>query len=123
MHAGPRDLERRQQEVAEDLLLARDLELRRRQPAAARRRQDHVHGQPPAALAHEVALGGAHHLGRAAARLVGVEEDLEAALVDAHRIAHRLELGLALDGARVVELDVEVHELETARGPSGRARS
>ena len=71
----------------------------------------------------EVALGGAHHLGRAPARRVGVEEDLEAALVDAHGIAHRLELGLALDGARVVELDVEVHEVEAARGPSGRARS
>ena len=71
----------------------------------------------------EVVLGGGHHLGRAAARLVGLEEDLEAALVDAHRVAHRLELGLALDGAREVELDVERHEVEARRGPSSRARS
>ena len=66
----------------------------------------------------EIALGRAHHLGGAAAGLVGVEEDLEAALVDAHRVAHRLELRLALDGAREVELHLEVHEFEPARGPS-----
>ena len=34
------------------------------------------------------------------------------ALVDAHRVAHRDQLGVALDGAREVELDVERDEIE-----------
>ena len=38
--------------------------------------------------------------------------DLEAALVDPHRVAHGLELGLALDGAGEIELDVERDEIE-----------
>ena len=74
--------------------------------------EHHVHRQPPAALGDEPLLGRGHHLGGAAARLVGLEEDLEAALVDADGVAHRLELGLALHGAREVELDVEGNELE-----------
>ena len=38
--------------------------------------------------------------------------DLEATLVDPHRVAHRHELGLALDGPREIELDVEWDEIE-----------
>ncbi len=79
-------------------------------------RQHHVHQVPAAALRDEVALGCRHHLGGRLARRVVLEEDLEAALVDAHRVAHRLELGRALDGARVVELDVEVDEVEALEG-------
>ena len=43
---------------------------------------------------------------------VALDEDLEPALVDANRVAHRLELGLALHRPGEVELDVEGHELE-----------
>ena len=115
VHAGPCDLERRQHEVAEDLLLARDPELRVGQARSPRRGQHHVHRQPAAALANEILLGGRHHLGRGLSGRVALGPDLEAARVDAHRIPHRIQLRLALDRAGEVELDVERHELE-ARG-------
>ena len=114
--AGPGDLERRQHEVGQDLADARDLELGQGEPVAALGRQHHVHQVASAALLDEVALGGRHHLGGGLARRVVLEEDLEPALVDAHRLAHGLELGIALGRARVVELDVEVDEVEALEG-------
>ena len=114
MHPGPRDLERREHERAEHLLAPRDLELRPRERVGAG--EHHVHGQAPAALGDEPLLRRRHHLGRRLPRRVGVEEDLEAALVDPHRVAHGLELRLALHRAGEVELDVERDELEAVEG-------
>ena len=57
-----------------------------------------------------------HHLRGRLPRLVGSEERLEAVLVDPDAFAHRLELGLALDRAREVELGVEGDELEALEG-------
>ena len=74
--------------------------------------QHHVHRQPAAALGDEVLLGGRHHLGGGPAGRVRLRPDLEAAAVDAHRVAHALELGVALDRAREVELDVERDDVE-----------
>ena len=110
VHPWSRDLERRQHEVAEHLALARDLELRQCLPA--RPGQHHVHRQPPAPLGDEVILRRSHHLGSRAVLPVVVEEDLEAALVDPHTVAHGLELGVALDSPCMVELDVERHQLD-----------
>ena len=117
MHPRAGDLERGKDEVAEHLLLPGDLELRKGDSRAAGRRQHHVHGQPAAALGDEVLLRGRHHVGRGAPRCVGLGPQLEATPVDAHRVAHALELGLALDGAREVELDVERHDLESLERP------
>jgi hypothetical protein len=110
VHARPGHLERREHEAPQHLVRAGDLELG---PAiAVGARQHHVHSQPTAALGDEVLLGGRHHLRRRLARSVCLVPELEAALVDPHRVAHRLELGLALDGAGQVELDVEADEIE-----------
>ena len=108
MHPRPGDLERREHEVAERRLLLRDPELG---PD-----QDHVHRQPAAAALDEELLGGRHHLGRRPPRLVRGEERLEAVLVDPDALAHRLELGVALDRPREVELGVERDEVEALEG-------
>ncbi len=71
----------------------------------------------PAALGDEVPLRRRHDLGRRAARRVRVRPELEAAVVDPHRVAHARELGLALDRAGEVELDVEGDDLEAFEGP------
>ena len=78
--------------------------------------QDHVHRQPPAAALDEELLGRRHHLGRRLPRLVRGEERLEAVLVDPDALAHRLQLGVALDRAREVELGVEGDEVEALEG-------
>ena len=70
-------------------------------------RQDHVHRQPPAALGDEPLLRRRHHLRRGLPGRVALEEDLEPALVDPDRVAHRLDLRVALHRPREVELDVE----------------
>ena len=53
-----------------------------------------------------------HHLAGRAARRVGGEEGLEAVLVDAHAVAHGLELRLALHRRARSNSLVERHELE-----------
>ncbi len=114
MHSRPGDLERRQEEPAEGLLPAGDLELRagERARVGVRARQHHVHRQAAAALGNEPVLGRRHHLGRRSSRLVALEEDLEPTLVDADGVTHRLELGRALHSPSKIELDVEGHEVE-----------
>ena len=116
MHPGAGDLERRQHEVAEQLVLARDLELRERDAGATGRREHHVHRQPAAPLGDEVLLGRGHHLGRGPAGRVRIGEELEASPVDPHGVPHALELGVALHRPCEIELDVERHDLERLEG-------
>ena len=78
--------------------------------------QDHVHRQPSAAALDEELLRRRHHLGRGLPGLVRRVERLEAVLVDADALAHRLELGVALDRAREIELGVERDEVEAVEG-------
>ena len=59
----------------------------------------------------EEPLGRRKHLGRGAARRPGLAEGVEAGDVDLDALAHRLELGVGLDGAREVELRVPGDEL------------
>ena len=101
--ARPGDLERRDRELAEDRVVARDRELGAD--------EHHVHRQPPAAALDEEPLGRREHLGRVAAGRPGVAEGVEARDVDLHALAHRRELGLGLDRAREVELLVPGDEL------------
>ena len=103
VHPGACDLERGENEVAELRLRLRDRELG---PD-----QHHVHRQPAAAALDEELLRRSHHRCRRFAGLVRCEEGLEAVLVDANALAHRVQLGVALDRTRVVELDIERNEL------------
>ena len=73
--------------------------------------EHHVHRLAAAALRDEVLLARREHLALGAARRERLEEDPEALDVDAHALAHRVELEVALDGARVVERDVPRDEL------------
>ena len=108
---GPATSSDGRRKCAEHLLSPSDLELGTREGVGSG--EHHVHSQPATALGDEPVLRRGHDLrGRLTGR-VGLEEDLEAALVDPHRVAHGLELGVALDRPRKVELDVEPDEIET----------
>src|SRR3954449_7301448 len=104
MPAGPCDLERRNAELAERGVAARDRELGAD--------EHHVHREPAAALGDEVVLRRCEHLGRRFPRGVRVCEQMESLRVDAHRVAYRLDLVVTLDRAREVELHVERHNLD-----------
>ena len=95
-----------------DRVVAGDLELR--QSGAAVADEHHVHRQAAAALLDEVLLAVREDLALALAGREVLEEDPEALGVDADAVAHRLELELALDGTRVIELDVPRHDLRGA---------
>src|SRR5580765_2714571 len=106
-------LERRQHHVARlDRVVAGDLELR--QSGAAVADEHHVHRQTATALLDEVLLAVREDLALALAGREMLEEDPEALGVDADAVAHGLELELALDGTRVIELDVPRHDLRGA---------
>ena len=102
MPTGPGDLERGDAELAEDLV-ARERELGAD--------ENHVHRQPAAAGLDENLLRRRHHLGGRTTRCVRPAERVEAVDVDAHAVAHRLELRVGLHRACVVELDIPVDEL------------
>ena len=78
---------------------------------AVRAVEHHVHRPAAAALRDEVLLARREHLALGLPRLEVLEEDPEALGVDAHRLAHRRELELRLDRARMVERDVPADEL------------
>ena len=100
---GPGDLEGRDGELAEGRVVARDRELGAD--------EHHVHRQPAAAARDEQLLRRRQHLGRGPARSPRLAEGVEAGDVDRDALAHRLELGFGLHGAREVEPRVPVHEL------------
>ena len=56
--------------------------------------------------------GRCHYFGRALAGRIRLVPDLEAALIDPHRVPYRLELGLALDRASEIELHIEGDEID-----------
>jgi hypothetical protein len=97
--AGPGDLEGRDAEAAERRLLAGDGEFRTD--------EHHVHRQAAATLGDEVALCRSEHLRGGLPGRVLLREEMEAFGVDAHRVAHRRELLVALHGTSQVEFDVE----------------
>ena len=101
--AGPRDLERRDRELAEDRVVARDRELGAD--------ENHVHRQPPAAALDEQLLGRSEHVGGGATRSPGAMEGVEAGDVDRDALPHRMELVMRLDGAREVKRDIPGDEL------------
>ena len=115
MAARPGDLERRDAEVAEDRLVARDRELGAD--------EHHVHRQPAAAALDEQLLGRRQHLGRGlrpgayASRKAWKPSVLIRTLsrTDSSSV-------VALDRARVVELDVPRDELRRA-GERARSRA
>src|SRR5204862_7708402 len=96
--ARPRELKRRDAEVPEHGVAARDRELGAD--------EHHVHGQAAAALGNEVRLCRSEYLRRGFARLVRLREEVETLGVDPDGVAHRFDLLAALDRAREVELDV-----------------
>ena len=122
----PRDLVARRAERARDLdpVAARAGDLERRDAEVAERRCRRGRARTPARRAPCSSSGGrsprstksrsagASTSAAVLARRVGLAEGVEALGVDANAVAHRLELRVALDGARVVELD----------DPTGRAR-
>ena len=79
--------------------------------ASANSDEDHVHRQPAAAALDEEPLSRRHDLGGCPARRVRLAKRVEAVRVDADAVAHRLELGIGLHRARMVELEVPRHEL------------
>jgi hypothetical protein len=96
-------LERRDAEVSEHDVVARERELRAD--------EDHVHRQAPAAALDEELLRARHRLGGGPAGRVRLAERVEAFGVDADALAHGLELRIRLHRARMVELDVPRDEV------------